>query len=318
MIFETFYNDFNRAYHNEPLPFAETSTGDGSITTYKLNYYPLADYQPYQPQVYVNAVIQTENINYTVDYREGIIYFNTAPTNGHVIVINGFCQKFNLYDVISSYDRSLEFLSKPFPIKTYQKVDYTDVTGATVNDSITELDLTVSPYSDFTDFLAIYQNKNDIRPVPFEKREKTLMFTLGTSGYLDSNYIPGDYHSQTWIRKGSNVYSTLKYPFYIHGIKKYTKIPFSSPLHGSLQTTIILEDVAYEQAMILTAILCYEGRLHYNDRLNSTSLRKLTMIEIRNTLRDLNAKLIQDIQFKGLGKGFFQDSSPGSISIANG
>ena len=305
MTLQTLYDDYAEKFFNFPIFFNDNKTGDGTTKSFQLTQSPLSSHWAYVPIITVNATLQTEDVHYTVDYETWVINFVVAPWTWLAIVFKAYHQKCNLDQFIRYYHRASKKIKNIFPIEALETVLYTDVSWATENDVIEEIDLTASPFSDWDWIAEVFQNKDDYRSVEMLKRADTILLKVGSNAVIAAarDWSVSDYLADK-IWRGKGKISYLTYPYWIKGNKKYTTIDTATyPGALALPLTIEIPDDGYEQMMLLIWMFMYMSIMEWTQKVRSSSLKTQEIIQINWAIRTINFQLLDDLKMHGVGKG---------------
>ena len=307
MIFQELITKFNDRYYNQPLAKEDVYESDGESKIISLTSVPLACNAPYKPVIVFNSVTLVEGTDYSIDYEQGKVYLNSAGTLGQTATINYYQQKANLKQLVNYYNRTTVKVGPFFPRQLLEAIDYTDVVGANADDTITEIDINEEPYSDWQDFQEILQNKNDYRTQNFMRRGDKLLFSMnntsnGTS--FGAGPFATDYLASITRGRQTAERSSLKYPFYIKGNKKYIKLPTTYANWNDVLTEVIeYPELAEDQILVMMGIYMYQTLQYLNEVLNAASLRRQKGAELYNSIRTLQFALQDNIRNEAFGKG---------------
>lgn len=308
MIFNDFYEDFQEDFGNHPKKFTDTYTGDGSTRLYQLTEKMIAEQSPFTPIVEVDSIVLVENTDYNIDYTLGTIIFTSAPATSKTISFEGYYQKVNLTNLIKYYNRATIKVAIQFPLIKTVEINYTDVSGATEDDEVTEIDLDSDDFNDWDVVKAVYQFRNDFRGVNFIRRERYLMFNAGTGDDAASTsrgIRHNDYGYWRYQRRDGRWVGSLRYPYYLQGIKKYATVDSTVAL--PLDETIEIPDISKSSMLAMTALFMYKGMYHALQNENATSLRFQKMSEINKMIMSLGFDLKDNRWNEAPGRGHSPD-----------
>lgn len=287
MQLKTIFDEFNRAYHNNPMPFEDVISSDGVRNSYELSYNPLCDYDPYRPQVYNGSELLLEGSDYTIDYEKGIITFiKIPPAEREGIKFIGFFMKCNLREFIDFYNRSVRLMQITFPPKKMIEINFGKDIADDPEDSVEYLDLDKGMLRSIHKVYEVFQNKTDKYSVPFTQRDKLILFSY------DNINMRGRFNSDYGYHLNSNL-AGVKFPFYIYGELKLDEVEFSNI---ALDTPVYFEDNSRNQLIILLGRFMYDAWSHKSTPLIATVLNIANKQDLRITLQALDLQLYGDLR----------------------
>lgn len=299
------WDDFNFKYSNIPVWFEEWAYWNWFTKTFQLAFYPIMEMTDYRPVVVMNTwtyavpiwTTLTENTHYTVNFETWQIIFVTAPAEVlnwskrtiSVKITANHC-KINLRYFITFYNLIIETLHLYFPKKEFRKIESSEL-WLTDWSSLEYIDISTAPFSDYKKILEVYQNESDEKHLVFKIRDN-LLYPDITDNHTDfKNYLywPTDYNkvppNNTWA---------LYTPFWLRWVIKYPKFDISlvDPNTVLNEDTELSEDTWVAEFIILRiALEMYKMRKHWSDRMNSSTLRVSTSMDLDKLIQNLSFEL---------------------------
>lgn len=291
---------------------------DGISTKYQISFYPIYDLDSLPPIVVINTwsiavpiwTVLTEWTEYTLNYQNGEIIFQSGHIPPELLDVNGdrtvtakvsaYHCKINLKQFLEFFNNCRQHLAQWFPIKGFQEVTHTDL-GVDENAELLELDLNQSPFTNYLGNLEFFQEKDGKKHLTYYRRDNWVFFDSPNSEWPTYYPVgPTDYwRGPTPARRAAQL------PFWIFGYKAYPLFDLSLNANTFLSTDTLLVDntASVENVMIKIALMMYQYRLHFSERMNASTLRMSTMKEVQGMVMSLSMDLQKHTGLYATGSG---------------
>lgn len=302
------YEDFNMEFSNYPINFEDEIIGDGLVTNFQLTFYPILELGEWRPKVYKNTgtyaspvwTLQVENTDYRINFETGQLDFiSGAPseildTNSARTIsakVTAFHCKLNLKQFLNFWNQNRQSMTIFFPKRTFVKMTETEL-GVTEWTRLDQLDLTVSPWTEYYNIEQFFQNHDDNKHVPFFRRDTTLVFDRNNNEE-DLRYViwPSDYYR--WPFKSTQSINT---PFWVYGIKYYPYFELSGVdpnTYIASETYLDYDKWAVRNCIMRIGVDMYRQREWWSERMNAATLRLATLKDIQMTKMSLSQDLMR-------------------------